>query len=38
MIIDEYLRKDEKLYALFMDIEKAYDRVDRNAVWDVPKI
>ncbi len=24
-----------KLYAAFMDLEKAYDRVDREALWSV---
>ncbi len=27
--------KSRKLYAAFMDLEKAYDRVDRMALWDV---
>ncbi len=26
------------LYAAFMDLEKAYDRTDRGALWDVLKI
>ena len=26
MMVDEYLRKDEKLYAAFMSLLKAYDR------------
>ncbi len=38
MLLGEYLRKDRKLYAAFMDLEKAYDRVDRKALWDVLKI
>ena len=31
------LRKDEKLYAAFVDLEKAYDKVDREALWNVLK-
>ncbi len=27
-LVEEYLGKDKKLYAAFMDLEKAYDRVD----------
>ncbi len=27
-----YLGKDKKLYVAFMDLEKAYDRVDREAL------
>ncbi len=27
--------KDKKLYAAFMDLEKAHDRVDREAFWNV---
>ncbi len=30
-----YLGKEKKLYAAFMDFEKAYDRVDREALWSV---
>ncbi len=37
-LVEEYLRKDKKLYAAFMDLEKAYDRVDRKAVWSVLRI
>ncbi len=36
--MEEYLEKDEKLYAAFMNLEKAYDRVDREALWSVLKI
>ena len=38
MLVEEYLGKDWKLYAAFMDLEKAYDRVDREALWNVLKI
>ncbi len=38
MLVEEYLRKDRKLYAAFMDLEKAYDRVDGKALWNVLKI
>ncbi len=38
MLVAEYLGKDKKLYATFMDLEKAYDRVDRKALWNVLKI
>ncbi len=33
----EYLRKGKKLYAAFMDLEKAYDKVNREALWSVMK-
>ncbi len=32
------LRKDEKLYVAFMDLEKVSDRVDREALWSMLKI
>ncbi len=37
-LVEEYLGKDKRLYAAFMDLEKAYDRVDREALWSVLKI
>ncbi len=36
--MEEYLGKDKKLYAAFMDLERAYDRVDKEALWSVLKI
>ncbi len=36
--VEGYLGKDKKLYAAFMDLEKAYDRVDREALWSVLRI
>ncbi len=39
MLVEEYLGKDKKLYcSAFMDLEKAYNRVDREALWSVLKI
>lgn len=35
MMVEGYLGKSEKLYAAFMDLEKAYDWVDREALWNV---
>ncbi len=32
--MEKYLEKDRKLFAAFMDLEKAYDRVDRKGLWD----
>ncbi len=34
-LVEEYLGKEKKLYAAFMDLVKAYDRVDREALWSV---
>ncbi len=36
--MEGYLRKDKKLYAAFMNLEKAYDGVDRKALWNVLRI
>ncbi len=38
MLVEEYLEKDKSLYTAFMDLEKAYDRADREALWNVLKI
>ncbi len=38
MLVKEYLGKDRKLYAAFMDLENAYNRVDREVLWYVLKI
>ncbi len=38
MLVEEYLGKAKRLYAAFMDLEKAYDSVDREALWSVLKV
>ncbi len=38
MVVEKVLAKGKKLYAAFMDLVKAYDRVDWLALWDVLKI
>ncbi len=38
MVIIKMLAKDKKVCAAFMDLGKAYDRVDWDTVWDVLKI
>ncbi len=37
MLVEEYLAKDTKLHAALMT-EKRYDRVDREALWNVLNI
>ncbi len=34
----KFLEKDRKLFAAFMDLEKAYDRVDRMGLWDTLRV
>ncbi len=34
----KYLEKDRKLFAAFMDLEKAYARVDRKGLWDTLRL
>ena len=31
MMVEEYLGKAEQMYAVFMDLEKVYYRVDRDS-------
>ncbi len=38
MGVEKILAKGKKLFAAFMDLDKAYDRVDWLALWDVFKI
>ena len=37
-VAEKYVSKGRKLYAAFMDLEKAYDRVDREGLWEVLRI
>ncbi len=36
--MEKYLGIDKNLYAAFIDLKKAYDKVDREALWTVLKI
>ncbi len=38
LVVEKILEKRKKLYAAFMDLEKAYDRVDWLALWEVLRI
>ena len=35
---EKYVSKGRKIYDAFMDLEKAYDRVDREGLWEVLRI
>ena len=35
---EKYLGKGKDVYFAFLDLEKAYDRVDRDAVWNVLRL
>ena len=37
-ICEKYLGKGEDVYFAFLDLEKAYDRVDTDAVWNVLRL
>ncbi len=37
-LVEEYLGKDKMLYVAFMDLEKAFGRTDREALWSVLKL
>lgn len=34
-VVEKYLEKDRKLFAVFIAFEKEYDRVDKRALWNV---
>jgi hypothetical protein len=34
-LVEKYLEKGKKVYAAFMDLEKAYDKVSRTGLWKV---
>ncbi len=38
MVVEKILAKGKKLYAAFMDLEKAYDRDNWLALWEVLRI
>ncbi len=38
MLVKKYLEKDRKLFAAFMALEKAYDRVARKGLWDTLRV
>ncbi len=38
MTVEKMLTKGKKVYAAFIDLEKAYDRIDWTAMWDVLKL
>ncbi len=38
LLVEEHLGTDKKVHAAFMDLERAYDRVDREALWSVLEI
>ncbi len=37
-MVEKYLGKDRKLYAACIDLEEAYDRVDRKGLWDILRV
>ncbi len=38
ILVEKCLEKDRKLFVVFMDLEKAYDRVDRKGLWETLRV
>ncbi len=38
ILVENYLEKDRKLFAAFMNLEKAYNRVDRRGLWETLRV
>lgn len=38
MIVKKHPEKDRKLFASFIDLEKADDRIERKGLWDILNI
>ncbi len=38
ILLEKYLEKNRKLFAAFMDLEKAYDTADRKGLWDTLRV
>ncbi len=38
ILVEKYLEKERKLFATFMDMKKAYDRVDMKGLWDTLRV
>ena len=37
-VCEKYLVNGKELFWAFMDLEKAYDMIDRHGVWQVPRV
>ncbi len=37
-VCEKYLTKGKKVFWAFMDLEKAYDRIDREGLWTVLRL
>ena len=38
LVCEKYLKKGKDVYLAFLDLEKAYNRVDREAMWNVLRL
>ena len=37
-VVEKYLEKNKEVFMAYMDLEKAYDRINREGLWDCLRV